>query len=264
MKGLDICYHQGDIDFVKVKKAGFDFIIPRDGWGIDGLDYKLVEYVKKAKAAGIKVPGVYHFIYAINDKEVIANAKKAIENVKAAGLPKTTVIWCDLEYDTVDNARDYRGVNLSQATQKHFIEVFCDYILSQGYPTGAYVNQDYMWRVVGTDFGKKYDLWLADYEGGIDFKCLYRQTSGSGSVAGVPSKVDTDQYYGDYTAGTAKPKNEPIFKDAPLTNEKYKHIKACYDAGLVKGYSNNTFKPNNDITRAEFCIICDRLMKKYK
>jgi len=270
-KGIDICYHNGSINFDKFKKAGYSFIIPRDGWGEDGVDPKLIEYVNNAKAAGVEVPGVYHFIYAANESQVIQNAKRAIENVKKAGLPETTVIWCDLEYDTVDNARDYRRTNLTPAMQKKFIEVFCDYILSQGYPTGAYVNQDYMSRVVGKDFGKKYDLWLADYEGGVEYQCLYRQTSGTGVVPGINSNVDTDEFYGQYTAGTAKPKttntggtnmSKSPFSDVKTTDKKYDHIKACYDAGLIKGYSDGSFRPNDPITRADICIVLDRLMKK--
>ena len=206
-KGIDISHHNGTIDFAKVKSAGISFIIPRDGWGEENTDTKFFEYVKQAQSARIEVPGVYHFVYAKDKDQVILNAKKAIENVVKAGLPKTTIIWCDLEYDTVDNARDYRGTVLSVQAQKEFVETFCDYILSQGYPTGAYVNQDFMSRVFGAAFGNKYDLWVADYEGDCAYKCVYRQTGASSSIAGINGNVDTDEYYGQFTAGTAKPKS---------------------------------------------------------
>ncbi len=214
-KGVDISHHNGNIDFAKVKQAGISFIIHRDGWGEDGLDTKFVDNVKNAKANGIEVPGVYHFIYAANENQVIENAQKAIANVEKAGLPKTTIIWCDLEYDTVDNARDYRGTELTPAMQRKFVQVFCDYILSQGYPTGAYVNQDYMSRVYGTDFGKYYDLWLADLEGDAAYQCVYRQTSFNGNISGISGAVDTDEFYGQYTAGTAKPKTDPTPAPTP-------------------------------------------------
>lgn len=63
-KGFDVWYHKGTIDWQKVKASGIDFILPRDGWGTDSIDYKFIEYVQGAKAAGIEVPGVFHFIYA--------------------------------------------------------------------------------------------------------------------------------------------------------------------------------------------------------
>ena len=109
MKGIDICYNQGDIDFQKVKQAGYEFIIPRDGWGTEKIDPKLITYVQGAQQSGISVPGVYHFIYAINQQEALQNASRAIENVKKAGLPQTTIIWCDLEGHTVENAKT-RGI----------------------------------------------------------------------------------------------------------------------------------------------------------
>ena len=212
-KGIDLCYHQVDIDWKMVKAAGIDFIIPRDGWGTacekNGeklyVDPKFLEYVEGALAAGVEVPGVYHFIYGINPAEAKENAACAINAVRKAGLPPSTVIWCDLEYDTVDNARDYRGVVLSAEDQKAITQAFCDYCLEQGYPTGVYVNQDYMSRVYGPDFGSKYDLWLADLEGEAAYPCVYRQTGWAGNIAGIKTQVDTDEYYGQYTAGTAKP-----------------------------------------------------------
>lgn len=221
MKGIDISHHQGAIDFKKAKKAGIDFIIPRTGWGEDGKDTRFLEYVRNAQAAGIAVPGVYHFIYAANKSQVIQNAQNAIAQAQAAGLPKSTVIWCDLEDDTVFNARDYRGTILTEPMQKEFIEAFCDYILSRGYCTGAYVNQYYMKCVCGNDFGKKYDLWLADLEGEPYCRCLYRQKDWYGRVDGIAGNVDIDYFLGDYTAGTAKKKPEKSKGGKAMTNAEY-------------------------------------------
>ena len=35
MKGIDLSYHQGAVDWDKVKASGIEFIIPRDGWDVD-------------------------------------------------------------------------------------------------------------------------------------------------------------------------------------------------------------------------------------
>ena len=58
--------------------------------------------------------------------------------------------------------------------QKEIAETFCNTILAAGYPTGLYVNQDYLLRVFGKDIINKYDIWLADLEGEPYCKCLYR------------------------------------------------------------------------------------------
>ena len=211
-KGLDLCYHQGDINWPQVKAAGIDFIIPRDGWGPASekngkalyADPKFLQNVKEAQEAGIEIQGVYHFIYGINEHEARQNAACAINNVRKAGLPKETVIWCDLEYDTVDNARDYRGVNLTNAQLKAMAIAFCEYCMEQGYPTGIYLNQDYATRVYGLDILDKFDIWLADLEAEPAYKCVVRQVGWYAQIAGIPTKVDTDEFYGEYSAGTAK------------------------------------------------------------
>lgn len=205
MKGMDICYHQGDIDFQKAHDDGIDFILPRDGWGTQKIDPKFVEYVQSAQNARISVPGVYHFIYALNLQQAIENANRAIKNVEAAGLPQSTIIWCDLEYDTVENARR-QGVILTSKDQRDFAEAFCNYCLAQGYPSGIYCNKDYIVNVYGQDIMNKYDIWLADLVGKTDYPCVYRQYDWYGRPAGCPVNVDLDEYIGQYTAGTAKPK----------------------------------------------------------
>ena len=51
------------------------------------------------------------------------------------------------------------------------------------------------------------------------------------------------------------------FKDVKATDSKYPHIKKCYDAGLIKGYYDGTFKPNEALTREDACVIISRLLK---
>ena len=217
-KGLDLCYHQGDINWAKVKAAGIDFIIPRDGWGIDcdgkGVDPKFIQNVKEAQAAGISVPGVYHFLYLHSMDDAIKNAQNAIANVQKAGLPKSTIIFLDQEEDTVIDAVKH-GYNLTTDLQRQAAEKFCDYVLSQGYPTAIYLNKDYIVRVYGESILKKYDIWLADLSGGPDYPCLYQQTDWYARIEGIPTNVDVDIYRGNYTVGTAKPKTTTDTTNTP-------------------------------------------------
>lgn len=212
MKGLDICSQQGRIDFGRVKAAGVDFIIPRCGRGItlddNGMDYRFLEYCKEAKKAGIQIPGVYHFIFVHSMDDALKNAKKAVECVQKAGLPKSTIIWCDQEEKTVIDAVEH-GFNLTTDLQRKVTEIFCDYVLSQGYCTGVYLNMDYIRRVYGKDIVQKYDIWLDDHTNATpDYPCLYKQTNWRDWVNGINTYVDADVWVGTYTAGTAKPKQE--------------------------------------------------------
>lgn len=203
MKGIDLCCQQHDVNWKQVKASGaVDFIIPRTGWGVDcdgdGIDYKFLEYVKGAQDNGISVPAVYHFIYVDSVEDAVKNAQCAIRAVEKAGLPKSTIIWCDQEEDTVIRAVK-RGFNLTTDLQRKVTELFCDYVLSQGYQTGVYLNQDYINRVYGKDILTKYDIWLADLEGDPYCACLYRQYDWYGSIPGIPTNVDRDVYIGTHT-----------------------------------------------------------------
>lgn len=201
-KGLDVSYCQPGADYSQASAAGIDFIIPKEGQG-DYIDSQFLNHVKKARNAGLEIPGVYHFIEGVNVSDAVINAMTAIKNVEAAGLPKNTVIWCDLEYATVDLAYKKHGVILTEAMQKAMTIAFCNHILASGYPTGIYTNPDYIYRVYGTDILQKYDLWLAHWTAVPSFDCVYWQF-GTTDVPGI-GEVDTDIYYGKYTAGTAKP-----------------------------------------------------------
>lgn len=241
MKGLDIWYRYGPIDFQKVKASGIDFIFPRTGWGVDcdgkGIDPGFITYVSDAQKAGVSVPGVFHMIYGINEAEARQNAACAINAVRKAGLPKETIIWCDLEYDTVDNARDYRGVILTTDMQRKMAEAFCDYCLEQGYCTGIYLNADYINRVYGKDIIDHYDIWLSDLYGGPDYPCLYQQINWSATVPGIGTKADMDEYIGTYTAGTAKPQGDdpkPSPEPTPGGDTLYAYTEKALVETLIK------------------------------
>ena len=77
-KLLDISFWQGSFDFTKLKQAGYNHIILRAGYGTT-KDSKFDEYVASCKNAGITITAVYWFIYATNEAEVKANAKKCLE-----------------------------------------------------------------------------------------------------------------------------------------------------------------------------------------
>ena len=92
-KGIDLCCQQGAVDWQKVKAAGIDFAIPRCGWGVncdgEGADPSFFSFVKNAQAAGVKIPGVYHFIYVDCIEDAQKNAgKPSTSKEKKPTVPK--------------------------------------------------------------------------------------------------------------------------------------------------------------------------------
>jgi len=196
IKGIDISYWQGSVDFSKVKNDGIKFAILREGYR-KTIDARFLEYVKGCNDNGIKILGVYHFCYSINEAEVIAEAQSCIDNMKKAGLGKDVVIFMDFEYDTVTKAKA-RGVNLGPKECTAFTKKFCEYVEEQGYKAGIYINIDY-YKNMYTDKSlfEKYVFWLAHYTSGSPaYSCIFQQYTSKGNVNGISDDVDMDWYFG--------------------------------------------------------------------
>lgn len=62
-----------------------------------------------------------------------------------------------------------------------------------------------------------------------------------------------------------KPKPEPTrFKDVPKSHWAYNHIENLSKLGIVKGYSDGTFKPEEPMTRAQVCKLIDMVINEKK
>lgn len=200
-KGIDISYWQGDIDFAKVKMDDVKFAILREGYR-QTMDKNFMEYVQGCRRYGIRIDGVYHFIYMMNDSITSnaetgrLNAESCLRNVQNAQLRKDEIIvWCDLEYDTVTHAKRTHGIDLSNQDIREITVAFCNEIAKAGYRVGLYTNLDYARNQYGLDFIKNYDLWLADYTGDADLSCLYQQYTSQGNVDGINGNVDMNWKY---------------------------------------------------------------------
>lgn len=195
-RGIDISYHQGNIDFVSVKVSGIEFVIIREGYR-NTTDQRFFEYVQKAKEAGLIILGVYHFSYALNKEEARKEAQFCIENMRKAGLGKDVMVFYDFEYDTVTKAAN-KGIALTNFECNEHTTCFCEEVKKLGYVPGIYTNKDYYKNWYFESVLQKYPIWLADYSGGPDFDCIIQQYSSSGKVPGIKVKVDLNYFYGDF------------------------------------------------------------------
>lgn len=194
-KGIDISYHQGKIDFEKVKNDGIEFVILRAGYR-DKVDSKFFEYVEGAKKTGIKVIGVYFFSYALNMDQVKDEAKLCVETMKKAGLGNDVFAAYDFEYDTVEKAKQ-KNITLTKYNCNLHTKTFCEEVKRMGYKPVIYTNIDYYKNWYDRDVLDKYPIWLADYKGEPDYKCLIHQYSNKGKVSGINTDVDMNYYYGE-------------------------------------------------------------------
>lgn len=187
-KLLDISFWQDTLDFVKIKKAGYDNIILRAGYGTT-IDSKFNEYATACKKNNINIVAVYWFIYATNLTEVKANANKCLEVIKAY---KPKIVFADFEYDTVDKAAK-KGVKLGAKECDSFTIEFCETIKKAGYTPGYYANTDYYKNMYSSVKNKGYVFWLAHYKSDYSYheppiKCDFFQYTDRGTVPGISGK----------------------------------------------------------------------------
>ena len=186
-KGIDISQWQTNLNY-KAMAEDLDFVILREGYR-KSQDSMFLTHLKGFQNAGVPVIGVYHFLYALNIDDAKAEAKSCIKNIEAAGMPKTTQIWCDFEYDTVESAAK-KGVNLGPKECDAFTVAFCETVKSAGYPTGIYANNDYYENMYSEAVTSKYPLWLADLKEAPKYSCLIHQYSWRGRVSGYNDDLD--------------------------------------------------------------------------
>lgn len=155
--GCDISYYQGDVDFVKMKKAGIKFVIIRAGFG-QTVDKRFVSYINAAIKAGLKV-GIYWFIYASDTYISKMNAIKIMTVIEPYKDKITCGVWADWEYDS-----DRVAGELTVSKRCAIVKTFLDALTDKGYEVGIYSNQDY---IKSGKFSKEliseYPLWFAKY-----------------------------------------------------------------------------------------------------
>ena len=150
IKGIDVSYHNGTIDWRKVKQS-VDFAIIRAGYGRSKADKRFIYNITEARKAGLET-GVYWFIYAKDAGQAVENAKKCEECIRDYRDKITMRVWADWEY-----ASDERNPQ-TKKSRTEIVRAFCGYMKSKGYETGIYTNADYLKNKFGS-LGD-YPLWL--------------------------------------------------------------------------------------------------------
>lgn len=200
LKGSDVSYWQGNIDFVRMYKAGIRFVIIRAGYGTT-QDKNFVTYINAAIKAGLMV-GIYWFMYAKSEAAARNNAKKCIEVIAPYKAYIHCMVWADWEYDSDANAGQ-----MSSAKRSSLVRTFLTQLQVAEYQVGIYSNQDYIRSGKFTpSLIAEFPLWFAKYstsmgiyaERGKDgHPYIWQQSSkGCGSAYGVSSKyLDLNRGY---------------------------------------------------------------------
>jgi GH25 family lysozyme M1 (1,4-beta-N-acetylmuramidase) len=203
--GIDVSAYQNKIEWDKVAAAGVKFAIIRLGYrgygeGTLEFDKNFKDNIEGAIAAGIKV-GVYFFSEAINVDEAVEEAEFVLEAIKDYDVQYPVV------FDTEEIANTpARANNLDYFTRTDIARAFCDTVKAAGYTPMIYANSRFMLTAVDLEKLNDIDRWFAYYGLTSQFPYSFNmfQYSESGKIDGIPTAVDLDISFIDYSRDKEK------------------------------------------------------------
>ena len=191
LKGIDVSYYQGTVDWAKVKGAGQSFAFVRVSDGVNYPDAKFAANWPAVKNAGL-VRGLYQYFRPTQDVQaqvdLLFTKLNAAGGLQAGDLPPVLDLETDGGLDAatvVARAKDWLAKVEAKIGVKPIVY------------TAAFMSS-----TIGTSFGA-YPLWVANYgatcplmpSGWSDWSIW--QHSDKGSVNGVGGPVDSNHFNGD-------------------------------------------------------------------
>ncbi|MDD9149268.1 GH25 family lysozyme [Sporolactobacillus sp. CQH2019] len=198
-KGIDIASMQGNVDFKKVKAAGYSFVIIKATEGSEAGSHYINPYfrqsVTNAEAAGLVVH-IYHFFRGVSEADARAEADWLKKNL--AGINAKGYLFCDAETTNgAPNAGALTG----------FVNAFFDRLEAAGHKklgiySGLYFFKDHL---AESQLRPGLLKWVAQYNDHCDRAADIWQHTSIASVPGITGNVDEDIAYTDKLIGAGAP-----------------------------------------------------------
>ena len=209
LKGIDISYYQGNVDFSKIKEQ-FKFVIIRVALG-DNIasqdDVKYKEYI--AGCQKYNIPYAFYLISYAKRERGSESVQSEIEHMdRIAKQYNPFAIFYDMEIANT--------TYLGKKTLTNFAIKFCDYFKNKGYKAGVYANKNWFTNYLdyNTLKNRGYIIWLAHYE--VDkpgLPCDIWQYSDKGRVNGINTNTtDLDIMYNNIIGNQSQSTQKPVDK----------------------------------------------------
>ena len=148
MRGIDVSWNNGVVDWQAVADAGIEFAIIRCSYGLNSKDSTFAENVARAKAVGIKV-GAYHYSYALSVEDAIQEAANCRETIESTGQLLELPVWFDME--DADSYKKRKGFAFDPVEITEMCRAFVQNI---GLDCGIYASYSWLtdyidWRSLG-------------------------------------------------------------------------------------------------------------------
>ena len=189
LKGIDVSYAQGMIDWEKVKASGsVDFAILRAGYGKETsqIDDQFSRNYTACKQLGIPV-GAYWYSYATTVAEAEQEANVCLQTIQGK----------QFEYPVAFDIEEACCLPQADALST----TFCTALENAGYYTAIYTFKSALESNFSAAVKNRYDIFLShigvqqtDYAGSYGLW----QYSWTGCIPGISGDVDLDYAYKDY------------------------------------------------------------------
>ncbi|MFD2695124.1 GH25 family lysozyme [Sporolactobacillus shoreicorticis] len=213
IKGIDVARYQGDIDFNKVKGAGYKFVIAKATEGSEAGSRIVDPYFKKniagAKAAGLAVHA-YHFFRGISEADARAEADWLLKNLTG----NESYLFCDVEATSLNKDPDKLTA---------FVNAFFDQLEKAGHTKlGIYSGKSFFEsRLIESKLRPGLLIWIARYNDTLGRDAHIWQHTSSARVPGISGNVDENIAYTDaIVGGSSKPSVSKPTKEKPVAKKK--------------------------------------------
>ena len=273
-KVIDVSYHQGIIDWNKVKESGLaDAVIIRCGYrgyatGALMEDTQFQNNINGALKHGIPV-GIYFYSTALSAGEAKEEAEFTIRLIRDYNITLPVVF----DYEGYNDSRYRTYKKTTQALRTAMCRAFCDAVIQHGYTTLVYGSKGMIRSKFDLSQLKDVSIWCARYAGGYSgitddiqyFPDLGEHTSrivmwqytSIGSIPGIQGNVDLNNMYVDHysdTSGSATendPGNEVISEVLPSVDEREIY---CEIAEYRNGSTPETVYDDTSCSRKIGCL----------
>lgn len=228
IKGIDVSYHNGTINWGSVKSAGIKFAIVRGGYAVSYIDKQLTNNIKGVIANNLGL-GIYWFSYATSVAGAEAEAQACINQISKYKANIKYPVYFDFEYASRDYVEN-QGIKVTKTLASNMALAFMKKIKSAGFIPGLYTNKDFSSTYFTDEVMNFGELWIAQYASADTFTKPHSmwQYSESGSVSGISGNVDMNYCYKEFESSSGGGSTGD-----PNVVELQKALNACYNCGLA-------------------------------
>ena len=176
MRGIDVSYHNKDVDWAAVRAAGIDFAIVRTGAGLSIRD-DFASTVGSAKDAGLMV-GAYHYSYALTPSRAAQEAVYCRKIIDDAGYLLELPVFFDME--DADGYKERHGFKFSRRNVTEICKAFLDTIELNA---GVYASYDWFDKLIDWR-GLDCPIWNAQWSNRDDLRAYMWQFTDAFNING--------------------------------------------------------------------------------